>query len=264
MISVVIRNKNEAVSLEKLLKLLHQFYDEDIDQVIVVDNESTDNSIKIANSYNAQVTTIKDFTYGKAINLGMKQARNPYVLLLSSHAYPLGDRFFKDSISLLEHNQSIAALRYINSFADYERFIHNNGVVKEPVKFGTMNACAMIRKSAWEQFPFDEKLMFSEDKKWSEEITDNLLSVQQIRHTFFYHVQRNRGNNLTRWFNETTAAHILNRKDPPSALKAILIFIKANTVDAIEHYLINFVTSFKRLRLSLTMKRMIKQYHKDE
>ncbi len=48
MISVVIRNKNQSKALAFLLKNLTERYIDDIDEIIVIDNLSTDNSKEIA------------------------------------------------------------------------------------------------------------------------------------------------------------------------------------------------------------------------
>ena len=72
MISIVIRNKNEAEYLERTLYIVTKLYTNDFDEVVLVDNYSTDNSVAIANSYNCKVVFIKDFTYGIACELNSK------------------------------------------------------------------------------------------------------------------------------------------------------------------------------------------------
>ena len=93
MISIVIRNKNEGVALESTLNILRKLYIEDIDEIIVVDNNSTDKSIEIAKKFKCKIIMIENFTYGKAINLGIENTKNDLVLLLSSHAIPIGNSF---------------------------------------------------------------------------------------------------------------------------------------------------------------------------
>ena len=63
-ISVVIRTKNQERELEFLLKNLKTRYDDDVDEIIVIDNLSSDNSENISSQYDAKFITIKNFSYG--------------------------------------------------------------------------------------------------------------------------------------------------------------------------------------------------------
>ena len=69
MFSIVIRNKNEAFYLNRVLHILTTIYSHDFDEIIIVDNNSTDDSLAVAKKYNCKVVNISNFTYGKAINL---------------------------------------------------------------------------------------------------------------------------------------------------------------------------------------------------
>jgi rhamnosyltransferase len=102
-ISIVIRNKNEAVALENTLSILTKVYSNDFKEIIVVDNLSSDESIEIANKYNCKIITIDDFTYGRAINFGINASISNYVLLLSSHAIPVGTAFFENTLIALNN-----------------------------------------------------------------------------------------------------------------------------------------------------------------
>lgn len=95
MISVVIRNKNQEKALEFLLKNLVERYAEDIDEIIVLDNLSNDNSKNISENCNAKFITIKDFSYGGSANLAAQFAKNDIVVIFSAHAYPVSHDFFK-------------------------------------------------------------------------------------------------------------------------------------------------------------------------
>lgn len=137
MISIVIRNKNEAKALENILSIITKVYWNNYAEIIVVDNFSSDNSVEIAEKYNCKVTYIKDFSYGKATNLGIETAKSNYVLLLSSHAIPIGKSFLKNTVQALDSNDKIAGVRYINSIENYNRALKNNFIVNEPIKNGS-------------------------------------------------------------------------------------------------------------------------------
>lgn len=226
MISVVIRNKNEGVILEKILKLLRSVYADDISEIIVVDNLSTDNSLAVAAQYNCTCVTIENFTYGRAINMGIAAANEPYVLLLSAHAVPVGNSFFKNTKEMLKQDLSIAGLRYINSFQNYWRAAKDNYEVKDGLRHGLMAACAIVNTSVWEKIPFDESLSFSEDKVWSADVMRQGFKIKDINETFFYSIRRDATGNLNRWENETLADHIIHKKKFPGSARILGGYLK--------------------------------------
>jgi rhamnosyltransferase len=226
MISIVIRNKNESEYLERILSILTKQYTDDIDEIIVVDNKSTDNSIQVAEKYNCKIVMIDTFTYGKAINLGIKEAKNNFVLLLSAHAIPIGNSFFKNSIKFVADKKDFAGLRYINSIENYERALENSFKIKEPLKFGLMAACCLVSKKAWLQFQFNEELVFSEDKEWSHRVSKAGFSIYEMNESFFYFIKRMTKSDLNRFKNESIANNQLFNIKSPSVLKIILSFFK--------------------------------------
>lgn len=226
MISIVIRNKNEAESLENILSILFKIYVEDIAEVIIVDNYSTDSSVKIAEKYNCRVVFIKEFTYGKATNVGIETAKSDYVLLLSSHAIPIGNSFFKNTMKALNTIENVAGIRYINSMENYKRAFKNNFKVTDPLHNGLMTGCAMVNKKIWTEFKFDEKLPFSEDKEWSKRVVDNGYHILDLNETFFYFIKRDRKSQILRFKNETLAYYLLNKKNYPNLINVIASFLK--------------------------------------
>ena len=68
MLSVVIRNKNQKKALEFLLSNLNRRYKKDIDEVIVLDNNSTDGSLDVIKDYKAKLVNVKEFSYGGSAN----------------------------------------------------------------------------------------------------------------------------------------------------------------------------------------------------
>ena len=62
MISVVIRNKNQDEALAFSLKNLTERYLDDISEIIVVDNLSTDSSEEVSKKYGARFETIENFS----------------------------------------------------------------------------------------------------------------------------------------------------------------------------------------------------------
>lgn len=257
MISIVIRNKNEAKALESTLSILTKVYTEDVDEIIVVDNNSTDNSIVVAEKFNCKIIKIEEFTYGKAINLGVENTRNNLVLLLSSHAVPVGNSFFKNSIKEFNLDSSLAAMRYINSYSNYLRADENNFFVKDALSYGLMAACAMINKLVWKEFKFDEKLIASEDKEWSARVSNAGYKIKDFNETYFYHIIRNQKSSLKRLKIETIAHYQLHQLKYLSVLKILLIFGKRMLLDLPVEFFRKIIYEIKLLRTKLKIRKQI-------
>lgn len=258
MISIVIRNKNEAQALESVLNILRKVYAEDIDEIIVVDNNSTDHSVQIAEKYNCRVVYITEFTYGKAINLGIDNATNDLVLLLSSHAVPVGNSFFKNSIQKFASDSNIAGMRYINSYVNYLRANENDFVIKDGLNFGLMAGCAIVNKKVWRNFKFDEKLVFSEDKEWSARVIKAGYSVIDFNETFFYHIKRDEKSALNRWKNETIAHYKLHNLKYPSNIRILFSFIKNITLVSAKKYFKKIIFEIRLFALKRNVKKILK------
>lgn len=78
-LSAVIIAKNEEKNLERLCKSLHW-----VDEIVVVDDHSTDSSRKVAERFHAKVIShaFKDFS--SQFNLGLKHARGEWILSLDA------------------------------------------------------------------------------------------------------------------------------------------------------------------------------------
>lgn len=264
MVSIVIRNKNEATALEKVLRILHSQYRDDFAEVVVVDNNSTDNSLQIAQNYGCKIVPINDFTYGKATNLGIQNASSNCILLLSAHAIPVGNSFFKDSIAIMQANANIAGLRYINSLDNYARAIENNFVINNPIQFGLMTACAMINKTVWEEVKFDEEMVFSEDKDWSKRVVEAGFLLKDINQTFFYFAKPTQKGLINRYKNETIAQYQLKNQIGPSIGKIILSFLKKIMVTNVVTFFATFKKDVTVLKTKFEIRNRLKSYAKNK
>lgn len=264
MISIVIRNKNEGQALENVLSILTKLYSEDIYEIIIVDNNSSDNSISIANHYNCKVVTIDEFTYGSATNLGISSANSKYVLLLSAHAIPIGKSFFKNTIQELEKSNTIAGVRFINSIENYNRALLNDFKVKEPLKYGLMTGCAVVNKEIWLDNKFDENLTFSEDKEWSERVVKKGFDILDLNETFFYFIKRDQKSLLNRYKNENISYYLLYNKKYYGTIVILLSFFKKVLYTNTINYFKSASYDLKILKIKFEIKKYLKQNGKNK
>ena len=176
-ISVVIRNLNEGASLRKVLSALRS-QDLGVAEIIVVDNESTDDSVEVAREYGARLVSLprQSFSYGRALNVGIRAASQPFVLNLSAHSIPLGRTFIGDVLEpFTDPVVGAVACRDVgkkDEAADWPVPRRLTGAVDWDTLFtkGLVNSAAVIRRDLWAKIPFDEFLPFSEDAHWSRKV----------------------------------------------------------------------------------------------
>ena len=85
---VVIRCKNEIEWLPRVLKSL-QLQSIKPSNILLVDDNSTDGSSEYARANGCKIIDYdkNDFNYSYALNLGLKQTKSKYILILSAMVY---------------------------------------------------------------------------------------------------------------------------------------------------------------------------------
>ena len=177
MISVVLRAKNEAYWMGRCLTALTRQKLPDID-VVLVDNESTDDSVPIAERFGCTIRTIgrDEFSYGRALNIGFEAARHDTVALLSSHCVPI-DELWADY--LFAHLGPEGDNAVCGVYGRQEPMPDTSAIdrrdlwttfrderVRQRKDYFFHNANSGIRKSVWEEHPFDEQIRGVEDREW--------------------------------------------------------------------------------------------------
>lgn len=208
-ISVVIRNKNQSQALEFLLKNLRERYQEDIDEIIVIDNMSDDDSEKIINQYNAKLVQIKDFSYGGSANLAAETALNNIVIIFSAHAYPVSHDFFRLIIKKFNENHNLAGLRCLHNKNDFKNYINSISSKTDPNKSGLIFCGSAFSKKVWELHKFKYDITTMEDKEWSVRVLKNGFDIEFSPSIFCYDINRNHKQNFFRYKNETIGGYQL-------------------------------------------------------
>jgi len=123
-ITVVIPCLNEEVGLAKVLQEVPSF----VDEIIVVDNGSTDSTAQIARSMGAQVVSELHRGYGRAYKSGFARATGDIIVTLDGdHSYPV------DALSYLLEAFAHCGVGFVSA----SRFpILDNAAMNSKHKFG--------------------------------------------------------------------------------------------------------------------------------
>jgi rhamnosyltransferase len=206
-LSVVIRVRNEAQSLRQVLEALAAQRCGFNWEIIVVDNESEDETLELCEQHHVRVIPIRrrEFTYGRALNIGISNARGELVLLCSAHSVPVGSYFLESSVAPFADPQIAAARCLVSSYHEQTaawykpRDILYGSLEEQRSAESDMQwlvdypsaSCCVIRRSVWEQIPYDESLEAVEDKLWASEVLARGFKVRCCAEAvFIYHHQR--------------------------------------------------------------------------
>jgi rhamnosyltransferase len=185
-VSIIIPVKNGGGDLLRCLgTIAEQAFDREV-EVVVVDSASVDGSAAAARAWGARVLQIppEQFNHGATRNLGAKAAEGELLVFLSQDAEPVGPDWLADLVAPLDADKRIAgaygrqvarsnAVPPEEFFLDFvygpkarRRELGPGGEhAMETTMFSNVNSA--IRREAWEQHPFADDLIMSEDQDWS-------------------------------------------------------------------------------------------------
>jgi rhamnosyltransferase len=193
-VSVLIRVKNEenwiGHCIQSVLELL------DKPEIIIVDNNSTDDSLKISSMFvedqnldkknknytNLKFVKINNYTPGKAINLGVKNCSNPHVLIISAHCVlkkidlDMLRKYLAKNIAVFGNQIPKFMGKKIKKRYIWSHFINDevvNMYSKLENRFFFHNALSFFKKKTLLQYPFDEQLFGKEDRYWANNLIRN-------------------------------------------------------------------------------------------
>lgn len=176
LVSIIIRSKNEERWIHScLLGVFSQTYD--AVEVIVVDNCSTDRTVKRAQEFPVSVIQIDNFLPGKALNEGIRACKGRVIVCLSGHCIPVNASWLEILIRDLS-DPTVAGvygrqepLSYSSDF-DKRDLITVFGLDKKIQLKDSFfhNANSAFRREVWERFPFDETVTNIEDRVWGQQV----------------------------------------------------------------------------------------------
>lgn len=178
MISIIIRTKNEEKWIRRCLTAVFmQDYPEF--EVILVDNESTDATLKEAERFPVKLVEISDreFTFGRALNRGIEASSGRTAAIISGHCVPRSERWLSNLQSAVQDDRVVGAYGRQEplpetSPEDRRDLWTTFGIEKhvQSKDFFFHNANSLIRRSMWDAVPFDEKIQGVEDREWGRQV----------------------------------------------------------------------------------------------
>ncbi len=196
-ISVIIRSKNEERWIGHAIQsVIDNFYKPEI---IIVDNYSSDATLEIVKTFNQanflenkenkneqhngytkiKIKNIKDYSPGRALNMGVKESSNDIILILSAHCV-INKINFNDIKKNLNKFSSIFGnqIPVWNGKKIVKRYVWSNFINKKVVnmyssqesRYFFHNAAAFYKKNFLKKNLFNEDLTSKEDRYWANKI----------------------------------------------------------------------------------------------
>jgi len=203
-VSIIIRTKNEERWITSCLKSIYSQTFKNF-EIILVDNFSTDNTVKKAQQNGVKkIIKIKNYYPGKSLNLGIKKSSGDYIVCLSAHCIPKHKNWLKNLFNSILENQEYAGVygrqepMNFSSNSDKRDLFLVFGLDRKVQIRDTFfhNANSIIRKSVWNKIKFDEKTTNIEDRIWAGKVIKNGWKIlyEPKASVFHYHGIHQDGN----------------------------------------------------------------------
>ena len=206
-ISVIIRNKNEERWIGHTIQSVIDSFDKP--EIIVVNNNSTDDSMRIVKLFNrdkklnngGNYTDIKTYNIdsyspGKSLNYGVTKCSNDYVLVLSAHCV-----LFRQNLNRVREqlkNHCVVGGKQIPIYKGKKitpRYVWSNFGTTDKInlfsesenRYFLHNAFAYYKKETLIDNPFDENLTSKEERYWVNDMVRSGLKSYYSADSKCYH-----------------------------------------------------------------------------
>ena len=194
--SIVIRAYNEDKHIGRLLEGIRQQTIKDV-EIILVDSGSTDQTVSVAESFGARLVHIPsdEFTFGRSLNFGVQAATREFVAIVSAHVYPvypdwlesLLRPFGEEDVALTYGKQRGYEGSKYSEYQIFHRWYPDASKPDQETAFCN-NANAAIRKSLWEENPYDETLTGLEDLAWAKWAKEQGYKIGYVAEAEIVHI----------------------------------------------------------------------------
>ena len=199
-ISIFIRAKNEADELGKTLLEINRQERKPL-EIVVLDNDSKDETREIASRCGARVEKLSDsqFSYGRALNQSLKHTKGEIIVFLSAHSPPCHTKWLEELVRPIE--KRVVEVTFgrqipisgVNVFEEWfvrrafpgklNSFLEMMSLQK--VEFSNGNAA--LTRTLLEKHPFREDLSFAEDVEWSDQVENQGILIEYCPRAAVHH-----------------------------------------------------------------------------
>jgi len=177
MISIIIRSRNEERWIKFCLQAIFDQTYSDF-EVILVDNNSTDNTVLKAKKFNIRkIVNIGKYRPGLAINEGIRVSSGDYIVCISAHCIPVNNKWLEQLVSNFKDPQ----IAGVYGRQEPMSFTSNSDKRDLLITFGLdrreqfkdsffHNANSIFPRKIWKNFPFNEEVTNIEDRLWAEQV----------------------------------------------------------------------------------------------
>jgi rhamnosyltransferase len=187
------------------------------EEIIVVDSGSTDTTLSIAAAFDVTIVSIspEDFSFGRALNLGLAAADSHEICVFASaHVYPVYDTWLDHLVTAFDRpgvalaygrQQTPPRGRYSESRL-LRHWFPQTSSARQSHPFCN-NANAAIRREVWEQLPYDEGLTGLEDLDWAKRAMGRGMSISYVAEAPVVHIHNESFEQIVNRYRREAVAH---------------------------------------------------------
>ena len=171
---IIMRSYNDMPLIEETLDMVSR--QTTPFELISLDNESTDGTLREIRKYTDRTINIPKGTYipGRVLNQGMRASHGEYVVFLNSDCTPQNDSWLGNLLAgFTDDNVAAVFGRQIPRphchpiLAKDTEDTYGDGSNQKYWRHCFSMASSAIRRSVWEEMQFDEDVQYSEDIDWT-------------------------------------------------------------------------------------------------
>jgi len=239
--SIVIRAYNEEEHIGRLLDGIRQQTIKDV-EIVLVDSGSTDGTVSVAEAFGARIVRIPsgEFTFGRSLNLGIREATQELIVIASAHVYPVYPDwlasllypFQNEKVALTYGKQRAPASAKFSEQQIYYQWYPEISKPRQATAFCN-NANAAIRKSLWQQNPYDETLTGLEDLAWGKWAKEQGYDIAYVAEAEIIHVHHETSDNI---FNRYRREAMAFKKIYPEAHFSYYDFLRLTAMNILSDF----------------------------
>ena len=200
-VSIVVRSYNDIDYIENTMSAIKEQTFTDY-EIINVDCTSTDGTLEVIKKYNksGKIITIapEDYVPGVILNRMIKECSGEIIVFNNSDCLPVNNVWLENLVSCFNDKSVVAAFGNQMPREDARPLVvkdntraFGDGKISATWKHFFSLASSAARKSVLTEYPFNEKIQYSEDIEWSYRIKQMGMKIQycedaKVKHSHNY------------------------------------------------------------------------------